>query len=412
MIDVAKTEMTKPYRKRKLCVLITLDIKNAFNSAPWSKIVEAMKKAGISKYLEDLIQNYLKDREIVGESFIKFMTAGAPQGSLKGPNFWNVLYDDVLKIPVPEGVSRVAYADDLAVIITAENEEILEQKALLVLGRIVKWMTETGLTIAPEKSKMVALIGKKKCRPLNIYIAGEKIIEKNNVKYLGVILDKSLKFGAHLEYVAAKAAKTITALSRIMPRVGGPGEQKRRVLQNAAESIILYAAPVWAECLHIKKRRIAILKAQRPGLLRVGCAYRTVSTDAIAVISGVIPLDLMLEERAQSFQATKEIQERLRDETLSKWQTRWRASDKGTWTRRLLKETIPWYSRKHGEVGYHLTQVLSGHGCFQFYKWRFKISDNASCLNCTAEHAIFHCERWAREKGSPRNHPQLSFHGE
>lgn len=66
--------------------------------------------------------------------------------------------------------------------------------------------------------------------------------------------------------------------------------------------------------------------------------------------------------------------------------------------RRLLKETIPWYSRKHGEVGYHLTQVLSGHGCFQFYKWRFKISDNASCLNCTAEHAIFHCERWAREK--------------
>lgn len=91
----------------------------------------------------------------------------------------------------------------------------------MVLGRIEKWMTETGLTIAPEKSEMVALIGKKKCRPLNIYIAGEKIIEKNNVKYLGVILDKSLKFGAHLEYVAAKAAKTITALSRIMPRVGG-----------------------------------------------------------------------------------------------------------------------------------------------------------------------------------------------
>ncbi|KAI5745079.1 hypothetical protein M8J76_008121 [Diaphorina citri] len=237
VVALAKEEMNKNYRKRKLCIMITLDIKNAFNSAPWVEIVRALKRCGISKYLVDLIQDYLSEREIVGETFTKSMTAGVPQGSLSGPSLWNILYNDVLEIPVPEDVFLVAYADDLSVLVKGIDEETLEQKAQVTLNRIEAWMLDRGLTIAPEKSEMIALIGRKKCRPLNIQINGNRICEKPNIKYLGVILDKSLRFGAHMDHVASKAARVTTALSRIMPRIGGPGEQKRRLRQDLGEAL-------------------------------------------------------------------------------------------------------------------------------------------------------------------------------
>lgn len=47
---IAKEEMVKPYRKRKLCTLITIDIKNAFNSANWKSIDEELKRINISKH--------------------------------------------------------------------------------------------------------------------------------------------------------------------------------------------------------------------------------------------------------------------------------------------------------------------------------------------------------------------------
>lgn len=174
--------MSKTYRKRKFCILITIDVKNAFNSAPWVKIIEAMEEMKISPYLIKIIQNYLSERKIVGEEFDKNMTAGVPQGSVLGPTLWNILYNGLLKLLVPEDTTLVAYADDLAVIVKAINEILLENRANQILKKIKEWMEQKGLTIAPEKSEVIPLMGKKKFRPLQINLDGKTLEVKNNLK--------------------------------------------------------------------------------------------------------------------------------------------------------------------------------------------------------------------------------------
>ncbi|XP_066909725.1 uncharacterized protein [Halyomorpha halys] len=32
-----------------------------------------------------------------------------------------------------------------------------------------------------------------------------------------------------------------------------------------------------------------------------------------------------------------------------------------------------WYCRQHGEVDFYITQLLTGHGCFRAYQYRFKL---------------------------------------
>jgi hypothetical protein len=46
-----------------------------------------------------------------------------PQGSILGPTLWNLYYDGVLRLQMPEGVQVIGYADDLAVIASAKCGE-------------------------------------------------------------------------------------------------------------------------------------------------------------------------------------------------------------------------------------------------------------------------------------------------
>lgn len=50
---------------RRIPAVITLDIRNAFNSASWQVILEALARRGISPYLLRIIQQYLRDRKMM-----------------------------------------------------------------------------------------------------------------------------------------------------------------------------------------------------------------------------------------------------------------------------------------------------------------------------------------------------------
>ena len=56
------------------------------------------------------------------------MTCGVPQGSILGPTLWNIFYDQILRTDTGLGNTILAYADDLALLITASTYTILEEK--------------------------------------------------------------------------------------------------------------------------------------------------------------------------------------------------------------------------------------------------------------------------------------------
>jgi len=70
-------------------LVCNLDVKNAFNSANWNIVLQALHRMRISDYLTDLVADYFKDRVLtyssdVGEHEFQ-VTGGVPQGSVLGP---------------------------------------------------------------------------------------------------------------------------------------------------------------------------------------------------------------------------------------------------------------------------------------------------------------------------------------
>ena len=66
---------------RKRCALITIDVRNAFNSAPWGGILEELRRRQIAPYLYNIIASYLEERWLlVGDKGQMEMTCGVPPG--------------------------------------------------------------------------------------------------------------------------------------------------------------------------------------------------------------------------------------------------------------------------------------------------------------------------------------------
>ena len=90
----------------------------------------------------------------------------------------------------------------------------------------------------------------------------------------------------------------------------------------------------------------------------------------------------------------------MREASLLSWQQRWLMdTGKAKWTKTLLNNVVAWYNRKHGELDYHLTQILSGHGCFGNFLFRIGKRVSPSCVFCEApnddaEHTLFDCPRF------------------
>jgi len=171
-------------QNRDLCVLVTVDVKNAFNSAPWRLIDAALWRHAAPEYFVKVLRDYMSSRELeINEDVCLPVTCGVPQGSVLGPTLWNLFYDDVLRLPVRDGIKLVAFADDIAIVATAHNADLMEQLVNPTLDSIVEWMTRNGLQLAPNKSECVVLTIKHAYRDPELYIQGCRINVQRSIRY-------------------------------------------------------------------------------------------------------------------------------------------------------------------------------------------------------------------------------------
>ena len=225
-------EAKKGTGKRKgFCALISVDIRNAFNSARYKICIDSMMGKKVPDYLLRMIDNYLSSRWVIYEgdtwTLKEEMTCGASEGSRVGPFVWNVMYDDFLRMDLPAGTTIVGFADDSLVVCAFENAGILELRINESLWRVKRWLDTRGLEMALEKTEALLVTDKRSYNlPQNV-LGGLKVLWSRSLKYLGVQPDRRLSFGEHLNIAAAKAIQCGANLARLMPHWWPQGSEEK-----------------------------------------------------------------------------------------------------------------------------------------------------------------------------------------
>lgn len=397
VLQIQEKIKEKAVKNREVCVMVTLDIENAFNSIGWDKIIKAMERKGVERYLINIIVSYLEERKIVDENGkIYSLSCGVPQGSVLGPTLWNLTYDEIMETRVDRGVELIAYADDLAVVVTAKSGEALERKAGYNVNKIIERIGEMGLKVAKTKTEMVLIEGRRKVTKCEIQLGETMVTSVRSMKYLGVWLDKDLRMTEHIQKISEKAQNKISLISRLMTKNGGPKTKKRKLIASTVMSAILYGAPIWARALKFGKCRSQLERVNRRLALAITTAYRTTATEAVTALAGMAPMDILVERRIEIYSKGPQIEREATEHMYRKWQERW-DNYKG-WTRNFVVDVREWSERGFGSLDHLVVQAMTGHGVFGVYLKRIGKIGQDVCWFCperdTAEHTVFGCEEF------------------
>ena len=126
----------------EIIVLISPDVKGAFDAAWWSSILNGLKAYNCPKNLYNLSKSYFSQRTAVlslNVSMQRTVTKGTPQGSCCGPGYWNILYNSLLNIQFAKISKAVAFTDNLILAIKNETVRSVENISNTEMSKITAW---------------------------------------------------------------------------------------------------------------------------------------------------------------------------------------------------------------------------------------------------------------------------------
>jgi RNA-directed DNA polymerase len=133
-----------------LCV-VDIDIKGYFDSIPHDRLLELVGKHIADGRVLGLIEAFLKAGVMEGMEGWE-PEEGTPQGGVISPLLANIYLDPLDWLMARAGLEMVRYADDM-VVLCRDRET-----ARKALETVRVWMEEAGLSLHPEKTRVVELI--------------------------------------------------------------------------------------------------------------------------------------------------------------------------------------------------------------------------------------------------------------
>ena len=206
-------------------LVLSLDLSATFDCISHHKLLDRLAvEFGVSGMVHNLLTCYLTDRfhyvNVCGEcSTISRVSTGVPQGSVLGPLLFSAYISPLQRLVVPTGISHVLYADDVTLYVNLDSgvDQMLARLNDCATS-IAHWLMFNDLLLNPSKSE--ALVAGthhqvKTCTSLNVVIAGVPVPQSSSIKLLGVTIDSSLSFDAHVSEVCRTAAYHLKAFRHI-----------------------------------------------------------------------------------------------------------------------------------------------------------------------------------------------------
>ena len=196
-----------------------------------------------------------------------------------------------------ERTKVVAFADDLILATTGASIRAVENYVNAELGKITLWAKNNKTKFNDKKSKVMLISRRKRRENRNIKVYLNKQLEQvTKMKYLGIIFDHKLRFNDHITYAAERCAKLIHLSKMAKLTWGIKHAAIATIYKGAILPLLTYGAPVWIEAMNYAHNRRKYIRVQRLINIRMAKPYRTTSSEALCMMTGMTPIILKLEE--------------------------------------------------------------------------------------------------------------------
>ena len=132
---------------------------------------------------------------------------------------------------------------------------------------------------------------------MNVFLNNKLLKQSENLKYLGIIIDKKFNFDNHVETITQNCTKLVHSLAKSARISWGLNHEVMRIIyKGAILPLISYGAPIWIDAIKKKHNAAKLKRVQRLVLIRVTKAFRTTSYEALCILTRTMPITLELDK--------------------------------------------------------------------------------------------------------------------
>lgn len=257
--------VTKSLDSGKRCLTVFLDLKKAFDTVSTPLLLRRLEDLGVRGSALKWFDDYLSDRSQIirvanATSSSQTINYGVPQGSTLGPTLFLVYVNDLCSLRLNNG-SILAFADDTALIFWGDSWESVKKSAEEGLDKVMRWLDDSLLTLNVPKTKFICFkISDVKKPPSDFTVRAHTslctttggpvcpcdcptLIQTSTHKYLGVIIDDKLNWGAHISLLSKRLRKLLHIFRNL--RASADTNLITKIYLALGQSLITYCIPIW-----------------------------------------------------------------------------------------------------------------------------------------------------------------------
>ena len=193
-------------------ITVFIDFSKAFDTIIYELLLAKLYRYGFRGVPYDFIKSYLSERSQyvkIGEKLSSelLISHGVPQGSCLGPLLFNIYTNDLIYLSLTSQV--IQYADDTALTLTLPSLLDVSYHINNDLKLIVDWCAFNKLAVNVGKTQAMLFTPCTLNNFPNIHLGNTLVQYVPDYKYLGILIDKNLKFKSHISSLCGKLARVV-----------------------------------------------------------------------------------------------------------------------------------------------------------------------------------------------------------
>jgi hypothetical protein len=239
-------------RKMKNCVVF-FDISKAFDKVWHNGLLFKMKNHFFDNFIIIWIAEFLNKRSFkvkindsLSDSY--FIEVGVLQGGILSPILFSIYINDIIFDKTQFKKTRTEstlFADDLETSCAPNKLNVIEKTFKLYMNKLENWLIKWRLTINPSKCQYI-IFCKGQTKEVNINLMNERIPVANEIKFLRLIIDKSMNFASCVEAMKNKCNNRLNIIKILSHKSWNLTDKTLCAIYiSLSRSIIDYAAIIF-----------------------------------------------------------------------------------------------------------------------------------------------------------------------